>query len=86
MALLNVVKQLVNTANKGNIMKMDHPPISKDMAAEEHMIHPEHIEKHHGGDGHMQHHEHFKKHAAGHMLHHEHVKAMCGGGYAKGKK
>ena len=76
---------MANTV-KENKMKMDHPPLSKDMAAEDHMIHPEHMEKHHGGDGHAQHHEHFKKHAAGHMLHHEHVKAMCGGGMSKGKK
>lgn len=67
-------------------MKMDHPPISKDMQAEEHMIHPDHMEKHHGGDGHAQHHEHYKAHSAGHKLHHEHVKAMCYGGMSKGKK
>jgi len=82
----NVVKPVVNIVNKGNTMKIDHPPISKDMQAEEHMIYPEHMEKHHGGDGHKQHHEHYKAHAAGHKLHHEHVKAMCGGGMAKGKK
>ena len=71
---------MANTVNKGNIMKMDHPAISKDMQVDEHMIHPDHMEKHYGGDGHKQHHEHYKAHAAGHKLHHEHVKAMCGGG------
>lgn len=36
--------------------------------------------------GHMHEHEKNVKHLAGHKHHHEHVKAMCGGGYAKGKK
>jgi hypothetical protein len=67
-------------------MKIDHPPISKDISAPEHIHHVHHVEKHHGGDGHVHHHEHYGEHKAGHMLHHEHVKAMCGGGYAKGKK
>jgi len=36
--------------------------------------------------GHVHHSEHYGKHAAGYKLHEDHVKAMCGGGYAKGKK
>ena len=36
--------------------------------------------------GHVHHSEHYGKHASGHKLHMDHVKAMCGGGYAKGKK
>jgi hypothetical protein len=40
----------------------------------------------HAEGSHKHHSEDYAKHAAGHKLHHEHVKAMCGGGYAKGKK
>ncbi len=36
--------------------------------------------------GHVHHSKVYGKHAAGHKLHMDHVAAMCGGGYAKGKK
>jgi hypothetical protein len=63
-------------------MKNDFPPMMKENTPE-HTIHPDHIEKHYGGDGHKHHHHIYGEHAAGHKKHHEHVKAMCGGGMPK---
>ena len=70
-------------------MKIDHPPISKDIPTPDHTIHPDHIEKHHGGDGHKHHHHIYGEHKASHEKHHEYVSKfhkMCGGGMTKGKK
>jgi hypothetical protein len=64
-------------------MKMDHPPVSKDIAVAQHLHNVHHVEKHYGGDGHKHHHHEYGKHAAGHKKEHEKVIALCGGGKSK---